>query len=321
MTDRLIALVALYGCGVAPVSHPTPSVTAATFDASGDLQPPTDYRHWTFLTSGLGMTYGPLAAPPGAPPSFDSVFVDPRSYDQFVATGAWRDGAIFVVEVRSSEHTGSIVHGGNFQTDLTGIEVAVKDASRFANRWGYFSFPAALDKSQRVHPATAACYGCHGKNAAVENTFTQFYPTLFAVAKAKHTVRADFVGIPPSASDLYDAVAARGWSNGKSLVDETQAKWPDANLATERTLNAVAYRLSAAGKTLDALALFDEISRRFPASANAWDSLGETLEAAHQLDAARTATERGLAVVAADPSPQRDAIAQSLRARKARLAN
>ena len=76
---------------------------AAQFGADGKLAPPVDYRHWTFLTSGLGMTYGPLAAAPNSAPNFDSVFVDPRSYDQFVATGTWREGAIFAVEVRASE--------------------------------------------------------------------------------------------------------------------------------------------------------------------------------------------------------------------------
>jgi hypothetical protein len=32
-------------------------------------------------------------------------------------------------------------------------------------------------------PFTASCYNCHAINTAVENTFVQFYPTLFEVAK------------------------------------------------------------------------------------------------------------------------------------------
>jgi tetratricopeptide (TPR) repeat protein len=315
MTKLALAAIAAYGCGVAPVSHPEPvAAQAAQFAADGKLAPPTDYRHWTFLTSGLGMTYGPLAAAANSAPNFDSVFVDPQSYDQFVATGAWREGAIFAVEVRASEHTGSIVHGGNFQTDLAGLEVAVKDGKRFAKGWGYFSFDAALETPAEVKPPDAACYACHGKNAAVENTFTQFYPTLFAVAKAKRTVRADFVGIPPSSNDLYATILAHG--DAHALLDRTAATWPEAALVREPALNAVAYRLLAAHHADAALALFREVTVRFPASANAWDSLGEALEAAHQLDAARDATARGLAVVTAEQA----AIGESLHARAARLA-
>jgi len=314
MTKPALLAIAAYGCGVAPVSHPAPAPEAAQFAADGKLQPPADYRHWTFLTSGLGMTYGPLAAAPGSAPNFDSVFVDPRSYDRFVATGAWREGAIFVVEVRASEHTGSIVHGGNYQRDATGFEVAVKDTQRFAKGWGYFSFDTSLATPAAVHPPTDACYDCHGKNAAVENTFTQFYPTLFAVAKAKHTVRADFVGIPPSTGDLVAAILAH--DDLTALLERTAATWPEAGIVREPALNAVGYQLLAAHHGDEALALFREITQRFPDSANAWDSLGETLEAAHQLDAAREATQRGLAVV----KPEQAAIAASLNARAARLA-
>jgi hypothetical protein len=312
MTRIMLVSIAAYGCGVAPVSHPEAAVAAAQFDASGHLQPPVDYRQWAFLTSGFGMTYGPLAATSG-PPNFDSVFVDPRSYEQFVATGAWRDGAIFAVEVRTSEHTGSIVKHGDFQTDLVGLEIEVKDAKRFANGWGFFAFDAALATPATVEPPTAACYDCHGKHAAVENTFAQFYPTLFAVAKAKHTVRADFVGIPPSGNDLHAAILAH--ADPRPLLDHTAATWPEAAVLREATLNAVAYRLLAGHHDTEALALFREIAQRFPSSANAWDSLGEALEAMHDLAAAREATQRGLAVV----TPDQAALATSLHARASRL--
>src|SRR3569833_2659738 len=95
MTKLALLSIAAYGCSVAPVSHPvgaTP-LEAAQFAADGKLQPPLDYRHWTFLPSGLGMTYGPLPAAPGSAPNFDSVFVDPRSGGRGGAAGAGRGGA------------------------------------------------------------------------------------------------------------------------------------------------------------------------------------------------------------------------------------
>ena len=42
------------------------------------------------------------------------------------------------------------------------------------------------------NPTTASCYGCHGEHTAVENTFVQFYPTLFEVAQKFGTVKPTY---------------------------------------------------------------------------------------------------------------------------------
>jgi len=41
-------------------------------------------------------------------------------------------------------------------------------------------------------PPTERCYACHAENAAVDNTFVQFYPTLFEVAKKAGTLKPGF---------------------------------------------------------------------------------------------------------------------------------
>src|SRR4051794_35914250 len=81
---------------------------------------PANYREWVFLSSGLGMTYGPLATPP-AHPAFDNVFVKPEAYQAFLKTGTWPDKTMFVLEVRGSASEGSINKGGHFQSsDIVG---------------------------------------------------------------------------------------------------------------------------------------------------------------------------------------------------------
>jgi hypothetical protein len=40
--------------------------------------------------------------------------------------------------------------------------------------------------------ASAGCNACHSKNAAVEHTFVQFYPTLLEIAKAKGTLNPSY---------------------------------------------------------------------------------------------------------------------------------
>ncbi len=283
------------------------------------MQPPRDYRSWTFLTSGFQMSYGPaaLAAQAGGVSTYDSVFVEAANVAAFEKTGVWPEGTTFVLEIRTAEHTGSIVTRGHYQTELLGLEAEIKDA-RIPGGWGFFAFEG--DAPAKRLPGTAACYGCHAASGAVENTFTQFYPTLFPIAKAKGTVRKDFVGIPPGAAEVKAAIVLSGFAAGRELIDAALAKWPEATLGTELVLNRVGYALVADKKIDLALEMFADIARRWPDSANAWDSLAETYEAAGKLDDARAATEKGLAALARmAPGGQRDALDKALHERAQRL--
>jgi len=174
---------------------------APEFTSDNRLVRPKDYREWIYVSSGLGMTYGPAArAQQDSPPLFDNVFVEPSAFRCFLQTGQWPDKTIFVLEVRSSSTQRSINKGGNFQDALVAVEAEVKDEARFSEKWAYFSFgengplrdtASALSKE--------ACYSCHYANGAVENTFTQFYPTLLLIANTKGTLNPGYK--PNSSSD------------------------------------------------------------------------------------------------------------------------
>jgi hypothetical protein len=164
------------------------------FTADNQLIRPANYREWVFLSSGLGMTYGPNAAP--GEPRFDNVFVNPDAYRAFLATGTWPDGTIFALEVRRSSSKGSINKGGHFQADLAAVEFEVKDSRRFSSGWAYFGFNGPEEKlaaTAKALPATASCHACHRTNGAVQHTFVQFYPTLLEVAKKKGTLRSEYL--------------------------------------------------------------------------------------------------------------------------------
>jgi hypothetical protein len=101
---------------------------------------------------------------------------------------------MFVIEQRAASSKGTVNKGsvGRYQSDLIGIGAEVKDRSRAPEgEWAYFTFGANSDTAP-VLPKTAACYACHSQNAAVENTFVQFYPTLLPIARAKGTLNASF---------------------------------------------------------------------------------------------------------------------------------
>lgn len=162
----------------------------AQYDSQGRLKFPSDYRRRVFLSSGHGMSYRP--GPAAADPPFDNVFVDLSSYNQFVKAGTWPEGTMLVLEIRDGQSKGSINRNGAFQTgDPLAVEVHLKDSKRFAGNWAFFSFNGN-EPAQRI-PATADCYSCHQKNAAVDTTFVQFYPTLLPIARDKRTLSRAFL--------------------------------------------------------------------------------------------------------------------------------
>jgi hypothetical protein len=169
----------------------------ATFSAAGALQRPADYREWVYLTSGLGMTYGPTQPGAGEPRFFDNVFVNRESYKSFMQSGRWPDKTQFILEIRQSEQKASINNGGQTQGPrVLAIESAVKDIARFpgSGGWGYFDFGGGdgMKAETMALPATERCYACHRDNTAVENTFVQFYPTLMEVAERRGTVKPTY---------------------------------------------------------------------------------------------------------------------------------
>lgn len=167
---------------------------AARFDAQGRLERPTDYRQWPFLSSGLGMTYGPNSVQPDGQPRFSNVFVNPDAYRAFMASGEWPNGTLFVLEIRDSIENASINNGGRTQGAVAALEVSLKDTTRYPDGgWAYFDFPMRANAAAEAPlPRTASCYSCHSRHGAVDWTFTQFYPDQFAVAQRLGTVRSDY---------------------------------------------------------------------------------------------------------------------------------
>jgi hypothetical protein len=182
------AAAGLLTIGPTMADHALTSDESPRFTSDGKLLKPDKYREWIFLTSGLGMSYGPAAASHSSSnPPFDNVFTPRAAYEGFLRNGVWPNKTMFVLEVRSSLSKGSINKAGHFQGDVMGVEVEVKDEKRFPKGWGFFDFKD--DNPASMLPETESCYQCHRENGAVDNTFVQFYPTLLPVAKAKGTLR------------------------------------------------------------------------------------------------------------------------------------
>jgi len=178
----LLLLVAAYA------ENGTPKV-GPEYTSEGQLKLPENYRQWVYLSTGFDMSYNPGMKMGGH--MFDNVFVDPASYKKFLENGTWPDKTTLVLETRGAEGKGSINQAGNYQGELMGIEVHVKDEARFPGKWAFFGFNDS--KTGEMFPATAECYKCHAAHAAVDTTFVQFYPTLLPTARGKGTLSAGYV--------------------------------------------------------------------------------------------------------------------------------
>ena len=191
---REIFAVALAGLAIAAITiqvsrSQTPANTAPgpQFTADGKLVRPEGYRRWVYVSSGLGMSYSQKAD--DSMQMFTNVFVDPASYDYYLAHGTWQDKTIFVLELYGSTSQGSINKHGNYQTDFMGLDVEVKDEKRFADKWAYYGFDSGERAASATTPSKNVCWQCHDSNAAVEHSFVQFYPELLKVAKEKGTIK------------------------------------------------------------------------------------------------------------------------------------
>lgn len=198
MRHALLAVALLGLALLARAGSPETKKPAPQFTADNRLLQPEGYRDWIYLSTGYGMGYstpsgmeGPAAAAK-RPQFFDTVFVDPAAYREFLKTGQWPDKTIFVLEVRAAADKVSIDQRGYTQGELLALEAAVKDVSRFPEKWAYFGFMEGgkLQATAEALPQSG-CWSCHNKNGGVDNTFVQFYPTLRPVAEAKGTFRKE----------------------------------------------------------------------------------------------------------------------------------
>src|SRR5215470_5788123 len=153
----VFALLAVLAIEKRPARAAAPDRAVPEYASDGKLVRPAGYRKWVFLSSGYGMSYSDSASNSDHQ-MFTNVFVPPGDYDFFLEHGRWPDKTIFVLELYGSQSEGSINQHGHFQTELMGLDVEVKDGSRFPEQWAYFAFDASQPSSQAMSPAKNDCW-------------------------------------------------------------------------------------------------------------------------------------------------------------------
>jgi hypothetical protein len=286
--------------------------------SDGQVKFPADYRQWVFLSSGVGMTYGPLAARAQmGPPMFDNVFVNPDSYRAFLKTGQWPDKTMFILEVRTSESHASINKDGHFQTDIMGIEAEVKDKSAKTGEWTFYGFGESKNPAPaKAIARNASCYTCHGTNTAVENTFVQFYPVLYDVAEKMGTLNPSFKAMPITPVKLLNVIEDQGWDAGAKALDAAAMKSPDAAVLDPSSLAMLSGHLLESKHPGEAVALLRWTAQKHPQSASLQNNLADAYLAAGEKDSARAATKQALELATPD---ERERLTKAATARLGKL--
>jgi hypothetical protein len=159
----------------------------AVFEGKDTLIRPTDYRQWVFVGSSMGLRYNKEPEKSGAsdPQHFNNVYISPAAFGEFVRSGKFPDGTVFILEIASAETKTEPGLQGSYQKEFTALEASVKDSKRFADGWAYFSFDGGKGTLQdKATPfPRESCFKCHDDKAATDHVFTQFYPVLRAVAR------------------------------------------------------------------------------------------------------------------------------------------
>lgn len=171
--QRILALIAFLPLALgAQQGMPKPS-----FTDKGRLIRPEGHREWMFVGSNLGMAYSDAAKPRV---TYHNIYIQREAYKHYVATGKFPDKTMLVMELMKVGTNASINRQGSFQDSAIGIEVALKDESRFQEKWAYFNFIGEGDKPMADSSAMPKqqCWACHNEHGAVDNVFVQFYPML-----------------------------------------------------------------------------------------------------------------------------------------------
>ena len=156
------------------------------FNSDGELIRPEGYRRWIFV--GTPLTPNDMNGGTAAFPQFQNVYIDPEAFAEYETTGEFPDGTALVKELVSVGSKAATSGKGYFMGDFIGLEVAVKDSTRFKSEpghWAYFSFGHEYPLKDTVEPQPVAnCSTCHGASAAQDFVFTQYYPVLRAAKPA-----------------------------------------------------------------------------------------------------------------------------------------
>jgi hypothetical protein len=115
--------------------------------------------------------------------TFNTVRMDPESYDSYIKTGKFPVGAMLDLEVRRPVTEVAPAKGGQTQGVAVGRSLHVRDEKAGPGTWTFYGF-GNNSKTGNPIARSQACYSCHEEHAKEDTVFTQYYPSM-TEARAK----------------------------------------------------------------------------------------------------------------------------------------
>jgi len=150
-----------------------------SFDKDGKLVIPEGRDRWPTVGTTFALSY----EGEGAASSFNTVRMDPESYEVYVKTGKFPVGTMLDLDVRRPVTEEAPAKGGQTQGATVARSLHVKDEKGGPGTWTFYGYGAS-SKTGNAIPRSQACYSCHDEHAKDDTVFTQFYPSM-TEARAK----------------------------------------------------------------------------------------------------------------------------------------
>ncbi|MDU8929932.1 cytochrome P460 family protein [Alisedimentitalea sp. MJ-SS2] len=156
---------------------------------------PSDYEHWVFVGSNLGLVYSGEAqgttkreTERAAHEKFHNVYMETEAYLYFMEHGEFRNPTEFLFEIwdAGEKIPDPILTEGKFnQAPMTAVEMAVKDSKRpdlggSREIWAYYAFDGIPTPKSTPPMPDNVCWECHSVHPDFDNVWVQFYPRLKA---------------------------------------------------------------------------------------------------------------------------------------------
>ncbi len=175
-------LIGIMLCALALASAAAESETASRLDvprysADGQLIYPDNVDSWIVLGASIGMGYNEQDFDAKAPGSFVLVSIEPQAYAYFKKHKKFADGTLFTRRSYPAEQRLSTNRAGFVMGEHRSTEIHIVDRQKFKDGFNFAVFGAG-QKQSPILPDGNGCVTCHKTNAAYQNVFAQFYPTI-----------------------------------------------------------------------------------------------------------------------------------------------
>ena len=205
-------------------------VTRPVYADNGHLRLPPNYREWIFVGSSLGMSYTEGTAM--GHEMFHEILMEPGAYRHFVETGEFAEGTQLALILHATGESVLPMRRGRFAAEIHGVEMAIKDSSRFEEGWAYFGFGGmgGIRETAEAFPADS-CHDCHAAHAALDNVFAQFYPMLTEAAGVEVALR--YVGDESDTGAGELSGPAGTMMGGQPAAEESYEASPETDAGAE----------------------------------------------------------------------------------------